>query len=78
MSDQHIRLMIWTCDIHNNDGYISNFIYEYIMLLLPYKRVHPEGEDLCDQEVVDKLNQHTQNESDPRWAALKELKNNTD
>jgi len=57
---------------------ISNFIYEYIMLLLPYKRVHPEGEDLCDQEVVDKLNQHTQNESDPRWAALKELKNNTD
>ena len=21
--------MIWTCDIHNNDGYISNFIYEH-------------------------------------------------
>jgi uncharacterized metal-binding protein YceD (DUF177 family) len=56
---------------------ISNFIYEYIMLLLPYKRVHPEGEDLCDHEVVDKLKQHTGEEPDPRWEALKELKNKT-
>ncbi len=57
---------------------ISSFIYEYIMLKLPYKRVHPEGEDLCDPTVVDKLEQHTESETDPRWEALKDLKNKLD
>ena len=53
---------------------ISSFIYEYIILLLPYKRVHPEGEDLCDREVIDKLNEHSEQTTDPRWEALKDLK----
>jgi len=57
---------------------ISGFIYEYIMLKLPIKKVHPEGEGLCDTAIVEKLNQHSEIETDPRWEALKKLKNNLD
>jgi uncharacterized metal-binding protein YceD (DUF177 family) len=57
---------------------ISSFIYEYIMLKLPYKRVHPEGKGLCDRTVIDKLEHHSESETDPRWEALKELKNKLD
>ena len=53
---------------------LSQFIYEYIMLMLPYKRVHTEGEGICDAEMIGKLEQHTEPEPDPRWDALKELK----
>jgi uncharacterized metal-binding protein YceD (DUF177 family) len=61
---------------------ISNFIYEYIMLMLPYKRVHGEDEEsgasLCDESMVEKLGQYSKPETDPRWDALKELKNKLD
>ena len=61
---------------------ISGFIYEYIMLMLPYKRVHPEdeeiGESLCDGSMVEKLQHYSEQEADPRWDALKELKNKLD
>jgi len=57
---------------------ISSFIYEYIMLILPYKRMHPEGEGRCDQAIVDKLEQHVSTEADPRWEVLKNLKENID
>lgn len=53
---------------------ISPFIYEYIMLMLPYQRVHPEGS--CDQEMVSRLSEHLEKQSDPRWDALKDLKGN--
>ena len=53
---------------------ISGFIYEYIMLAFPIKRVHPDGEEGCDPSVIEKLNQHTTMDEDPRWDALKELK----
>ena len=55
---------------------ISSFIYEYIMLALPLKKAHEEGEGGCDPAVLDKLNKHTSSEEDPRWEALKELKKN--
>ncbi len=54
---------------------VSDFIYEYIMLLLPYKRVHTD-ESECNKDVVDKLSQHAAIETDPRWEALKALKDN--
>lgn len=57
---------------------ISSFIYEYIMLKLPIQRVHPESENRCDQTVVEMLDQQVQVETDPRWDALKDLKNNID
>ncbi|MEE4257986.1 MAG: DUF177 domain-containing protein [Bacteroidales bacterium] len=57
---------------------ISTYIFEYIMLKLPIQRVHPEGEGLCDPEVISKLNEHRETERDPRWAALEQLRNKTE
>jgi len=71
MEESEEILVIPETDSHID---ISSFIYEYIMLLLPYKRVHPEGEGLCDQTIMDKLEQHVSSETDPRWEALKNLK----
>lgn len=55
---------------------LSGFIYEYIVLSLPYQRMHPDGEGLCDSEVIEKLNEHSEQETDPRWEVLKNLKEN--
>ena len=54
---------------------ITLYIYEFIHLLLPQKRVHPDGD--CNQEVEDRLNElNTAGKfkgGDPRWDALKEV-----
>lgn len=58
---------------------IASYIYEVIILSLPLKRVHPEGE--CDPEMVKSIENYAastekENEDvDPRWEALKDLKN---
>lgn len=57
---------------------IRHYIYEFINLMLPIKKVHPDdenGKSLCDEEVV-KLIYSGENEKkvDPRWNALQELK----
>ncbi|MDT8393493.1 MAG: DUF177 domain-containing protein [Bacteroidales bacterium] len=54
---------------------LSDFIYEYIMLMIPFKRVHSEEDPACGGEVVEKLNEHRAPQADPRWDALKGLKN---
>lgn len=64
----------------------TKLIYDFVMLSVPLKRAHPEGE--CDEELVAKLNdflveelpEETETEVneedvDPRWQALKDLKN---
>jgi uncharacterized protein len=57
---------------------LSPFIYEYIHLLVPIRRVHPEdskGNSQCDPVMLQKLNElnkHTV--TDPRWDALNQLK----
>lgn len=57
---------------------IRPFLYEYIMLMLPIKRVHPEEEDDtsgCNPEMLQLLNQHQAvGYTDARWDALKEIK----
>ena len=55
---------------------ITQYIYEYINLLLPKSRVHFEGQ--CNSEVIQKLDELASdikpgNTVDPRWDALKEL-----
>ena len=55
---------------------ISSYIYEYVMLSLPLKKVHPEDENACNPEIIAKLDQHGSPEIDPRWEALKNLKGN--
>lgn len=60
---------------------ISNFVYEFIILNLPVQRLHPDGE--CDETIVGyieegEFEEDTQEQEepiDPRWEALKELKN---
>jgi uncharacterized metal-binding protein YceD (DUF177 family) len=66
---------------------VKKLVYDFIMLSIPLKRAHEEGE--CDEELVEKLNdflieeapeENTESEEneediDPRWQALKDLKN---
>lgn len=58
---------------------ISHEMYEFINLMIPLRRVHPDdenGNSTCDPEVLDKLNEYSKSEkTDPRWDALKKLKN---
>jgi uncharacterized metal-binding protein YceD (DUF177 family) len=58
---------------------VSKYIYEYIMLLLPMQRIHPDDENgftSCDQDMVSRLGSHPETtESDPRWDVLLKLKN---
>jgi uncharacterized protein len=59
---------------------LSPFLYEYIHLLLPIRRVHPEDEEgnsQCDPEIIKKLNELSERHmQDPRWEALSKLKKN--
>jgi uncharacterized protein len=63
---------------------VAQFIYEYIHLSLPPKRVHldnEKGESQCDPVIIKKLEEHKGKEietpdNDPRWEALKKIKFN--
>lgn len=59
---------------------VSQYLYEFIMLALPYQKVHPddsEGNSTCNPEMLTQLDAHRTKESDreekrdPRWDALK-------
>jgi uncharacterized metal-binding protein YceD (DUF177 family) len=57
---------------------VSPFIYEYIHLLMPFRKVHPEDEEgnsLCDPDVIKRIDDNEKDfEPDPRWEVLKKLK----
>jgi uncharacterized metal-binding protein YceD (DUF177 family) len=59
---------------------ISQYLYEFINLMVPVKRIHGDdenGNSLCNPEVIRILEENTgKPETDPRWDALKKLKNN--
>ncbi|MCX6294672.1 MAG: DUF177 domain-containing protein [Bacteroidetes bacterium] len=64
---------------------LSQYIYEYITLSLPSKRVHPldkKGKSTCDKEVIKKLEdfiieeEKEEKKIDPRWNDLKNIKLN--
>jgi uncharacterized protein len=62
---------------------VSQFIYEFIHLSLPYRRVHPDdkkGNSTCNKEMIKRLEELSVNEEkpdmDPRWNELKNLFNN--
>ena len=61
-------------DTHDFD--VSSLIYEYIILAVPMYRVHPEGQ--CNPEVIAMLTAKPEEpdavETDPRWAALRDVK----
>ena len=56
---------------------LTHYLYEYIILLLPLKHVHPDdenGEHTCNVEMLQQLEKHVGTKTDPRWAALKNIK----
>lgn len=64
---------------------ISTLLYEYINVSVPmYTRCSEQGVDLvCDPAMLEKLSEPTaekdqeeEEKTDPRWAALKNIKNN--
>lgn len=59
---------------------VGQYLFEFIILALPYQKVHPEdsrGNSTCDPEMLKLLDAHRFREpdqkekSDPRWDALK-------
>lgn len=61
---------------------LSQYLYEYIALSLPIKRVHPDnekGETTCDKKMLKKLKdflieeEKKEDSSDPRWDDLKNI-----
>lgn len=73
--------------LHPNDFQvdIAQYIYEFVILSLPIRRVHPvgeAGESLCNPLMIKKLEElrHKPGQSgepeDPRWNALKNISDN--
>jgi uncharacterized protein len=66
--------------IKESDGKfdVSQFLYEYVSLMLPAHRVHGNdagGKSLCNPDVLRKLeNQDQVHTPDPRWEVLRKLK----
>ncbi len=58
---------------------IAQYLYEFIILSLPIRRIHPDdamGRSLCNQETIDKLNSLSEKKTtDPRWEQLRNLLN---
>lgn len=63
---------------------VRQYIYEYIILSLPIKRVHPldkNGNSTCDPEMLEKVRKYLvdkekDEKTDPRWDGLKNIKLN--
>ncbi len=58
---------------------VSKLIYDFIHLSLPLRCVHPNdrnGKSTCNKEVLKALEKNEEKNEDPRWEALKKLKQN--
>lgn len=61
---------------------LAHIMYEYVATALPMQRIHPDNENglsTCDSEMLSLLEkmqqkENDENEIDPRWEKLKELK----
>ncbi|MCB0515490.1 MAG: DUF177 domain-containing protein [Chitinophagales bacterium] len=72
--------------ISRNDYYfnVAQLIYEFAVLSLPTYKIHPpddKGASTCNPQIIALLNKEkesdtTQNDIDPRWAALEKFKKN--
>ena len=78
--DQSDDKIIWVPTGEHNLN-IARLIYEYIVISIPLRHVHPEdenGESTCNGEMIKKLEDyscpaHNKVESDPRWDSLKNI-----
>ena len=72
---------ILSLPIDANELDLQQQIYEFIILALPIKRVHPndnKGKSTCNPVMIKKLEElliEDEKESDPRWDELKKLMN---
>lgn len=59
---------------------IRQYLYDFISLQVPFRKVHPDdenGKSLCDEEVLRKIQELSiKKDTDPRWDQLKDLQNN--
>ncbi len=63
---------------------LSQFIYEYITMLIPLRNVHPDderGNSTCNPEAMKdlekyKIHEEEEKKIDPRWEALKKINPN--
>jgi uncharacterized metal-binding protein YceD (DUF177 family) len=56
---------------------IKQFVYEYICLLLPVRKVHPsdnKGNSSCNTNITDMIDSYSKPDTDPRWDVLKDIK----
>ena len=57
---------------------VSDLIFDYVHLMIPYRVVHPEneaGETACDPEVIEQLIKLSQKEANySPWEKLKDIK----
>ena len=56
---------------------VSQFLYEYVHLLLPIQKAHgtdENGNTLCDPEVTQYIKDIEEHPVDPRWEVLRKLK----
>ncbi|MDV7392687.1 DUF177 domain-containing protein, partial [Arthrospira platensis SPKY1] len=69
------EIFIIPADLHEFD--IRQLLYEYSVLTLPFRKIHPnnpDGSSGCNQEVLNRLEQLKPQENiDPRWEALRNL-----
>jgi uncharacterized metal-binding protein YceD (DUF177 family) len=66
---------------HEHEVDLAQFLYEYIHLLLPMKRVHgndADGRSLCNPEVIRFITGDEDTTTDPRWEALKKIRKDFD
>jgi uncharacterized metal-binding protein YceD (DUF177 family) len=55
---------------------LSIYLFEYVVLLLPIKKTHPDDENgntTCNPDIIKRINQHSEPEPDSRWEGLKGL-----
>ncbi len=70
-------ILVITENEHELD--VSQFLYEYIHLLLPIKKVHgsdENGNSLCNPDALRYIRETEEHPVDPRWEVLKKLKDN--
>lgn len=76
-SEENDELIVLS--ISDDEINVAQYLYEFIHLAIPYKRIHPEdenGETTCNEEMLEQIEEHlyTREESvDPRWNELKKL-----
>lgn len=60
--------------IHEHELNVANYVYEFLNINMPQKRVHEKG--LCNHDVIDeleKIEKKSEIDEDPRWSSLKDI-----